>query len=290
MKDLVRSLKKLIEYPNKRTVVVYTVLRALVIATMVMQFLHGDYFNVFLCLLTLVMFGIPLIADRRFNIKLPSALEVIILLFIFSAEILGEIQSFYTVIPNWDTMLHTINGFLMAAIGFSMIDILNQSPKFHISMSPVFVAFVAFCFSMSVGVVWEFFEYFMDSFAGMDMQKDWIVNSVSSVMLNPDGMNKVVRIEDITNTVINGSVNGERTAVEIAGYLDIGIVDTMKDLLVNCLGAICFSIIGIFYLKNRDRHSVAEKFIPQLKTEEEIAQTHAMIAELKEQLKEKRRR
>ena len=108
--------------------------------------------------------------------------------FIFSAEILGEIQSFYTIIPLWDTILHTINGFMMAAIGFAMIDILNQDPHFHINMSPLFVAFVAFCFSMTIGVIWEFFEYGMDQFFLTDMQKDWYVPNISSVLLNPSAV------------------------------------------------------------------------------------------------------
>lgn len=100
----------------------------------------------FLGILTLILFTIPSIIDRKLNIKLPNALETVILLFIFSAEILGEIQNFYGIFKFWDTMLHTINGFLCAAIGFSLIDILNRSPKFHLKMSPIFVALVAFCF------------------------------------------------------------------------------------------------------------------------------------------------
>lgn len=269
-------------HPNARVAAIYIILRVFVIATMVMQFIHGNYNNVFLCILTLILFMIPVIVDTKFNIKLPSALEVIILLFIFAAEILGEIQSFYTVIPNWDTMLHTINGFLMAAIGFSMIDILNQNPRFHISMSPIFVAFVAFCFSMTVGVVWEFFEYFMDTFFLTDMQKDFLVNAVSSSRLNPNGLNDPVIIKNITDTVIHGTIGGEAVSYVVdGGYLDIGIIDTMKDLMVNCVGAIVFSVIGIFYLKNRDKGSVAQKFIPQLKTQEEIIETQEMINELK---------
>ena len=80
----------------------------------------------------------------------------------------------------------------MAAIGFALIDILNQDPRFHINMSPFFVAFVAFCFSMTVGVVWEFFEFGMDQIFGMDMQKDFIVNAIHSATLNPNGLNGTV--------------------------------------------------------------------------------------------------
>lgn len=142
---------------KKGRFVLLLVLQILVVLTMVAEMFNRNFYNVFLCLLTLVLFNIPRFVDLKLNIKLPTMLEVVILLFIFAAEILGEIQSFYTIFPYWDTVLHTINGFIMAAIGFALIDILNQDPRFHINMSPFFVAFVAFCFSMTVGVVWEFF-------------------------------------------------------------------------------------------------------------------------------------
>ena len=125
---------------------VYVVLRILVVAVLVLQLLNREYYDVFLCSLTLVLFLIPSFVERRLHIDVPNTLEVIILLFIFSAEILGEIQEYYLIFPFWDTMLHTINGFLMAAIGIAMVDILNRSRRFRVRLSPVFVAVVAFCF------------------------------------------------------------------------------------------------------------------------------------------------
>ncbi len=255
---------------QKKRGAIYIVLTVLVVGTLVARLLDGDYYAVFLCVLTLLLFNIPRFVDRRFNVELPNALETIILLFIFAAEILGEIGSFYTYIPWWDTMLHTINGFLMAAIGFALIDILNNSPKFHISLSPIFVAFVAFCFSMTVGVVWEFFEFGMDVFTATDMQKDGIVNSISSVALNPSGRNDPIRITGITETIIRYAEQGTPAEYVIrGGYLDIGIADTMKDMIVNCIGAVVFSIIGYLYIIGRNKGIFAEKFIPQMRTAEE---------------------
>jgi len=256
----------------KSTIITYLILRLLVIATMAIQAVHGNYYNVLMCVLTLVLFLIPAFVDRRLNIKLPSVLEVIILLFAFSAEILGEIQNFYGIFKSWDTMLHTINGFMMAAIGFALIDILNNDPHFHFTASPLFVAFVAFCFSMTVGVVWEFFEFSMDYFFHTDMQKDFIYDTIASVntAVNPGGVNSAVVIEDV-HTTLSGVVNGEAAQFSYNGYLDIGIKDTMKDLMVNCLGAIIFSILGIFYIKGRGKF--AEKFMPTLKTEEDFEKT-----------------
>ena len=136
-----------------------------VVVTAVRSFFVGSYENIFTCVLTLILFCVPLFIDRRLRIDLPPALEGIIYCFIYSAEILGEINSYYTLIPGWDTMLHTINGFLMAAIGFALVDIFNRSEKFSVKLSPLFLAIVAFCFSMTVGVLWEFFEFGMDTFS-----------------------------------------------------------------------------------------------------------------------------
>ena len=249
---------------EKRKKLLYLVLLFLVIITMLLSFLNKNYNNVFLCFLTIIMFFIPSFIEKRLNIELPTVLECIIILFIFSAEILGEINGYYIKIPFWDTILHTVNGFIMAAIGFSMIDILNNSPKLHFNMSPVFVAFVSFCFSMTIGVLWEFFEYGMDLLTLSDMQKDLIVNGISTVTLNTNFENEAVMISNITKTVVEGNINGVATQSVIEGYLDIGLYDTMNDLIVNCIGAVSFSIIGILYIKGRG--GVAKSFIPQLKS------------------------
>lgn len=251
---------------KKRDITVYIVLRFLVILIMILQIIRGNFENVFMCILTLILFTIPALLERRLNIELPDALETIILLFIFSSAILGEIQNFYGTFNNWDTMLHTINGFLCAAIGFSFIDILNRSEKLYTKMTPVFVAMVAFCFSMTIGVLWEFYEFGMDNIVKLDMQKDKIVKQISSVKLNPEGENKPVVINDINQTIIK--YQDDKELVIDGGYLDIGIKDTMKDLLVNFIGALVFSVIGLLYIKDRDKYKFAEKFMPKIKKKE----------------------
>ena len=162
---------------NKGVATLYFILRAMVLVVMVAQFLNGNFENFFLCILTLILFLVPTFLERKIHIDLPDTLEVIILLFIFAAEILGEIQAYYITFPYWDTMLHTLNGFLCAAIGFALVDILNRSERFSIELSPLFLALVAFCFSMTIGVLWEFFECTMDQFFLLDMQKDTVVHT-----------------------------------------------------------------------------------------------------------------
>lgn len=237
---------------------IQVILIFLIALSIIRQFFLGNYHNMFLGFLTLLLFSVPQFLDKKLGVTIPVGLETVIFIFIFSAEILGEINAFYVKIPIWDTMLHTTNGFLMAAIGFALIDLFNRSDKFSIKMSPYFVAFFAFCFSMTVGVLWEFFEFSMDWFFAADMQKDWILPAINSVKLNPTGANIPIHV-DVQSVVINGET------WNLGGYLDIGIVDTMKDLMVNFVGAVVFSVIGIFYLKHRGKGKLAASLIPQVR-------------------------
>ncbi|MDR2421027.1 MAG: hypothetical protein LBD49_02850 [Oscillospiraceae bacterium] len=197
---------------NPRLFALYAVLRVFVAGVLTAQIFNANWENVLMCVLTLALFTIPSFFEKRVKIDVPDTLEAAVLFFIFAAEILGEVHGCYENIAVWDMMLHTANGFLAAAIGLALIDILNREDRFAISLSPVFVAVFAFCFSMTIGVVWEFFEFSMDTLFGADMQK---------------------------NTVLAG------------GYVDIGLYDTMKDLIVNFIGAAVFSALGYFYIKHR---------------------------------------
>lgn len=247
--DMKRQIKQ-----NKVLFAVYLILRIIVVGIMIAQAFNKNWNDVFLCLLTLVLFMIPSFIERRIKIDVPDTMEIIILLFIFAAEILGEIRAYYLTFPYWDMALHTVNGFLCAAIGFSLINILNKSPRFAISLSPVFVAMVAFCFSMTVGVIWEFFEYGMDVIFRTDMQKDTVIPVISSVLFNPEGKNVPV-VLNVEQIVVNG------TEWNYGGYIDIGLIDTMQDLFVNFIGAAVFSFIGMFYVKDDRKVKIAERFI-----------------------------
>ena len=239
---------------HRSSFIVYFTLRILVIVMMILQLLNRNYENVFLCALTLVLLIMPSLVQITFKVELPTTLEIIILIFIFAAEILGEISEFYLVFPFWDSVLHTLNGFLAAAIGFYMVDLLN--------LSPLFMAIVAVCFSMTIGVVWEFFEFMMDQVIGYDMQKDTIIHTIRSVTLDPAGRNVPYVINNITETAVNGK------ELELGGYLDIGLIDTMQDLIVNFIGAFIFSVIGFFYVKNRGKGVFAGCFIPRRKAKD----------------------
>lgn len=250
-------------YKSPTTLAVYLVLRGLILLTLVRAVLRREYQSVFLCALSLFLMVMPSIISRKLKIVLPSTLEIIILLFIFAAEILGEINSFYVRVPHWDTMLHTINGFLCAAVGFALVDMMNRNDRFSFQLSPLYLAIVSFCFSMTVGVLWEFFEFSADYFLPMDMQKDTVIHAIHSVTLDPTLTNTVIHIRDIADVIVVHS-DGTQEALGLGGYLDIGIIDTMKDLFVNFIGAVVFSVIGYFYVKKKGQGKVARRFIPHV--------------------------
>lgn len=266
MRTYIRRLKARISL-NKKQFITYSILRILVLLTAVRCAFTHNYESLAICVLTLVLFLLPSLFEQLLKIEIPPVFQVIIYLFIFAAEILGEVNKYYTAIPGWDTMLHTINGFLCAAIGFSLFNILNRGSK-SMQLSPFYLSLVAFCFSMTVGVVWEFIEFTADQVFFLDMQKDFVISSFSSVTLDESNTQIPVRVFDITRTIIE-TKNGDSVVIE-GGYLDIGIIDTMKDLLVNFIGAIVFSVIGYFYEARNKTKSVAKELLIEPLSEESI--------------------
>lgn len=258
---------------NKATFIIFTILRVLIVVVMIRSIFIGNYEGVFTCILTLLLLLIPSFLKGALRISIPPLFESIIYLFIFSANILGELAHFYAHIPIWDTMLHTLNGFLFAAVGYSAVDLLNRSSK-KIKLSPLYLTLVAFCVSMTIGVLWEFFECGMDLFFGTDMQKDFIVDTIRSTKLDPTNNQNVIVVKDIVNTTIT-TQSGEVTVID-GGYLDIGILDTMKDLFVNFIGAIVFCVFGFIYEKVGRKNKTAAMVVEGLKirpaSEEEIKQ------------------
>ena len=251
MKKVGKYVKKLwdsYKYNDSKALsICFLILHFLVLLTAIRCLFTQNYESFAICILVLVLFLAPAFLEDKLRIQIPPLFVGIILFFIFAAEILGEVNHYYTRIPGWDTILHTMNGFLCAAIGFSLVYLLNRGSK-NVNLSPFYLTLVAFCFSMTIGVVWEFFEFAMDQFFLVDMQKDFTVTAIGSVSLDPEQAQNVIRI---------------------SGYLDIGIIDTMKDLLVNLVGAIVFSVIGYITLKSSKTNKVAESFMIKPKESED---------------------
>ena len=251
-----QNIHRILSRRSRGVVALYFVLRLVVTALLVLNIIQRQYEAAFACALALVMFLMPALLEHRLNIDLPNTLEVIVLLFIFAHEILGELGSYYITVPHWDTMLHTTCGFLMAAVGFSMIDILNRSSRVKFDLSPLFCAVAAFCFSMTIGVLWEFFEFGMDVLFATDMQKDTVLHAIHSTYLDPTASNVVIHLTELPDVALNGQ--------SLGGHLDVGLYDTMEDLFVNFLGAVVFSVIGYFYVKQKGKGKFAKRFIPTL--------------------------
>ena len=248
---------------NRAAFITWLILRLFVLAALIRSAFNGLWENVFICLLVLWLFLLPSILQRRLGIEFPSMLQIVILIHIFASEFLGELGCYYVRYPHWDTITHTVWGFLCAAVGYSLVDILNRQDSTHFHLSPAFLALVAFCFSMTIGVLWEFFEFAADRLLSLDMQKDTILTHFSSVMLDPTNSNIPIQVNNITDVTVNGQSLG------LGGYLDVGLFDTMEDLFVNLIGALVFSVIGFLRSRSENAKRIAESFIPRLSKVEE---------------------
>lgn len=255
-----RGMKEIRAYAKQRPKVftVYVILRLLVVAALIRSAMLKEYESMFVCLLVLVLFMLPSFLERKLKIDLPDTLEIIILIFIFAAEILGELGCYFIHYPSWDTMLHTTSGFLCAAIGFSLVNLLNKDNRISLSLSPLYMAIAAFCFSMTIGVLWEFIEFSADRLFLLDMQKDTVITTISSVTLDATNSNTPIVIRNINDVAVNGQ------SLDLGGYLDIGLYDTMEDLFVNFIGAVVFSLFGYFYVKHQGKGKLVESLVPRV--------------------------
>lgn len=182
------------------------------------------------CFLTVFLLFLLPFLQVLLKIQIPSLLNVIIMLFIFGCEVLGEVYSFYYLIPYWDNILHLTSGFVTTGIGIAVINKRSNS---------IFLVIVfGFCFSMTIGVFWEIFEYLVDTFLLFDMQKDTFIYTLRSGLLGSSHGNTVANISNVSEVIVNG--------VQLQGYIDIGLIDTMHDLIINLIGCVLF--IGVSFI------------------------------------------
>ena len=186
------------------------------LAAFIYNFYHAQWEVMLSAALTLFLFLLPTIFSKRTRIHIPAIFQIIILLFIFASMYLGEIHNFFYRIHWWDSMLHSISAIILGYIGFLLIYALNKDKNIHIKLSPFFIALFTFCFALAVGVIWEIFEFGADAIFGYIMQK-------------------------------------ARNLEEVYGYFDtrLGVLDTMRDFIVNTIGALIVSVIGYYYSKKK---------------------------------------
>jgi len=169
---------------------VFWTIRLLLILGTILSVINYNWINTALFLLTLFLTFLPSIIERKLKIDYPSEGELILILFIFASLYLGEIHAFYVKFWWWDLMLHAISGFIVAGIGFLIVYILNK--KKELGLNPIFVSIFSFSFAVSIGVIWEIFEFITDSILRVNMQKsgladtmwDLIVNSIAASIIS----------------------------------------------------------------------------------------------------------
>ena len=173
------------------------------------------------CVLGLIVINLPAIASRQFRFELPMVLYALYIIFLYCAIFLGEVRSFYYVIPHWDSILHAFSSLMLGFFGFMVIAILNRDEHIMVHLSPLFAAVFAFCFALSIGSVWEIYEYVFDGILGLNMQK----------FMTVDG------------TLLIGHA---------------ALADTMKDIIIDAIGALTATVIGSIAIKH-DRRWIQPK-------------------------------
>lgn len=229
---------------QKMTTAVYWLTRIIVILGLAFAVYFRNSLGIMQCLWTLFLLMVPSFVERKWQIQFPTALEIIVILFIFCSMFLGEVNEWYYKISWWDTMLHTTSGFVIGAIGFSLLQILNNSDRVHMHLSPVFVCLFTFSFAIASGGVWEIFEFAADRMLGLNMQK---------FQLEPH------MLEPLRQAVLQNQMSDEnllKIGNAIAAY---GLKDTMVDIIVDSIGAAAFSVLAYLYLLGKSKY--IDKFL-----------------------------
>lgn len=184
------------------------------------------------CVLGLIVIHIPSLLAHRFKFEIPFFLYMCYIVFLYCAIFLGEAQSFYYKIPHWDTVLHAMSSLMLGFFGFMFITILNRDEHTLMSLSPFFVSLFAFCFAVTIGAVWEIYEFTADGLMGFNMQKYALADGT-----------------------------------QLVGHA--ALADTMKDIIVDCIGALIATIIGYISLKKNKKWIIPRltgKKVKSLKT------------------------
>lgn len=166
---------------------IYILFRISIIIAGVIAIFKSDWTNLALAIVTMLLTFLPAVAKREFNIYYPGEFEVLILAFIYASMYLGEMRSFYYRFWWWDVMLHTLSGMIIGAIGFSLVYILNGAENVTLELSPLFVVVFSFSFALSIGALWEIYEFFMDSAFGLNMQKSGLVDTMWDLIVDALG-------------------------------------------------------------------------------------------------------
>lgn len=220
--------------------------------------IKGFYDKIFLVVYTLGLLLVVKFVQRKFNFKLAFMLEILLGILIIMANILGEVYSFYNLISWWDIVIHLFNSFLITFLVFAGLIVVLEKERI-LNLKPLMMAIFSFAISISIGVFWEVLEYTFDKYLKTDGQKDTIINTVVSLKFDLSRNNKPVKIENVAKTILYDYDDQVITTIN-GGYLDIGLNDTMSDLLYDGGGSILALGTILIYLRKNGSKAFKEKF------------------------------
>ena len=210
------------------------------VCTIIMLLASGEPDRLLLAFATLLLAALPMLLEKLFHCRISLPVYIFALAYAIG-PMLGHCWKLYYTVPVWDKLLHICGGVMFAILGAFFFDKLAQGKQ-----KPITGALFALCFSMAIAVVWEFMEFGADRFLGMDMQDDLVVTHLTSYLLG-ESIGMTGSIENIQSVVVNG--------IQLPGYIDIGLIDSMLDMLLESLGAL---VTCLLLLIDKGRHPLIE--------------------------------
>jgi hypothetical protein len=189
------------------------------------------------CLGSVALVTAPVLAEKLLGLRLSRGFYIFCLAYALG-PMLGKAYRLYYLTDWWDKLLHTTGGLVFALVGYYLLRAMNRGQP----VTPAVGVLFGFCFSVAISGLWELFEFGMDAWFGMDMQGDTLVSGFHSYLLS-DIPGSLFPVTDIRAVTVNGQA--------LPGYVDIGLIDSMGDMLVETLGAVAASA---WLLWDRDRH------------------------------------
>ena len=179
------------------------------------RFAKNCLHHFFSCTLGIILFSLPWLIESRFKVDIPNYLEIIVLSFLFGAIILGNIHGFLESVKGYDKFLHTLSGIIISVIAYEIIHSYNLSKNDAVKLSPGLLSIFAFCFSITLLVVWEFYEFSVDTIA---------------YNINNETSRNMQRYQWVNDSLFYPQ--------------PYGLMDTMLDLIVGSIGAALVSFVG----------------------------------------------
>ena len=215
------------------------------IASLVYALVKGEgTLQILMCFVTMVLVTAPFLLGKLLRFELNAVVFTFCVLYALG-PILGYVYKLYYLTNWYDDILHASGGVAFAVLGVYLAKFVGGKSRPSVLLTALFALF----FSMAIALVWEFIEYGVDKIFHGDMQRDTVISYLDSYLLGGK-TGEVGRIEGIEEIIVNGKEIG------LGGYIDIGLIDTMTDLLVETAGAL---VLVTVYALDKDRHPMIFK-------------------------------